>query len=296
MDIGFHRAGFEVVWANDIDRDACETHRAWSGSEVVCGDVCSIGATAMPATDVIVGGFPCQGFSLAGPRNVDDSRNVMYRHFVRCVDYHKPLAFVAENVKGILTLGGGSIIKCISNEFADKGYDVVFEILNASDYHVPQDRYRVIIVGIRRDLSTSFSFPVPHANVVTMRDAIGNLPDPDSSDICLESYSSRYMSRNRRRGWDEPSFTIPAMAKQVPLHPSSSSMIYVDVDKWKFGEGRTRRLSWIEAALIQTFPADMNFEGNLTSKYKQIGNAVPSRMAESVAHELSKALGGTSVK
>lgn len=292
MDIGFHRAGFDVVWANDIDKDACETHRRWSGSEVVCADVCAVGATAMPHTDVIVGGFPCQGFSLAGPRQVDDSRNALYKHFVRCVDAHKPMAFVAENVKGILTLGDGSIIQCIRNEFSDKGYEVTFETLNASDYSVPQDRQRVIIVGVRSDLEASFSFPFPHAEVLTMRNAIGGLPDPDPKDVCSAPYSSRYMSRNRRRGWDHPSFTIPAMAKQTPLHPSSPPMSYVDVDKWKFGEGVTRRLSWVEAALIQTFPVGMQFCGDLTSKYKQIGNAVPCRLAQAVAQSLLEAISG----
>jgi DNA (cytosine-5)-methyltransferase 1 len=107
MDIGFHQAGFDVVWANDIDSDACQTHRNWSSADVVCGDVKSLVPSLMPSVDVITGGFPCQGFSLSGPRKVDDSRNILYRHFVRCVEEKKPKAFVAENVKGLLTLGEG---------------------------------------------------------------------------------------------------------------------------------------------------------------------------------------------
>ena len=286
MDIGFHEAGFDVVWANDIDKDACETHRMWSGSEVVCSDVATLNPAMMPTTDIITGGFPCQGFSLAGPRKIDDSRNILYRHFVRCVKEKQPLAFVAENVKGILTLGGGSIIKAIASEFNDNGYDVVYDLLDASDFSVPQERHRVIIVGIRKDFGRTFEFPSVHDKVISMRDAIGNMSKPDPVDICSEPYSSRYMSRNRRRSWDHPSFTIPAMAKQVPLHPSSPNMKYIGKDLWEFGEGETRRLSWIEAAAIQTFPYGMEFCGNLTSKYKQIGNAVPCRLAKSVAKEL----------
>ena len=290
MDIGFHDAGFDVVWANDIDKNACATHRAWSGSEVVCSDVASLDIDRMPATDVIAGGFPCQGFSLAGPRVVDDSRNSLYKHFVRCVDVKRPMAFVAENVKGILTLGNGAIIRTVRDEFADKGYTLSIEVLNASDHLVPQDRHRVIIVGVRGDIEREFLFPPPCSSVRTMRDAIGSLPPPDLRDVCRASYSSRYMSRNRNRGWDFPSFTIPAMAKQMPLHPSSPPMQHVERDVWRFREGENRRLSWIEAALLQSFPAGMSFSGDLTSKYRQIGNAVPPRLAFVVARELLKCL------
>ena len=292
MDIGFHQAGFEVAWANDIDKDACETNRKWSSTEVVCGDVGALDPSKMPDVKVITGGFPCQGFSLSGPRKVDDSRNVLYKHFVKCVEVKAPSAFVAENVKGLLTLGDGEIIKTIVAEFADKGYDVTYELLNASDYGVPQDRQRVIIVGIRRDVGKTFEFPVKHGRKVTLRDVLGNLGDPNPEDVCSAPYSPRYMSRQRRRGWDQQSFTIPAMAKQVALHPSSPEMIYVSKDAWKFGEGATRRLSWVEASLVQTFPAGMEFCGDLTSKYKQIGNAVPCGLAKAVAESLMKCLGG----
>jgi DNA (cytosine-5)-methyltransferase 1 len=290
MDIGFHQAGFEVVWANDIEKDACDTHLGWSDSEVVCSDVRDLTPSNMPDVDVITGGFPCQGFSLAGPRKVEDSRNSLYKHFVSCVDEKKPLAFVAENVKGILSLGNGEIIKAIVNEFADKGYDVSFKLLNAADFNVPQDRQRVIIVGVRMDLGKKYVFPVPSETKKTMKDALGDLPPASPSEICQYPYSSRYMSRQRRRGWDEQSFTIPAMSKQVALHPSSPAMINISKDVWKFGEGETRRLSWVEAALIQTFPAGMLFHGDLTSKYKQIGNAVPCGLARAVAENLKDLL------
>jgi DNA (cytosine-5)-methyltransferase 1 len=290
MDIGFQQAGFEIIWANDIDQDACATHKAWSDSDIVCSDVSLLNPSNMPKTDIITGGFPCQGFSLAGPRKLDDSRNTLYKHFVQCVNHHRPLAFVAENVKGILTLGDGEIIKCICQEFTDNGYRVTYELLNAKNYLVPQDRHRVIIVGVRRDVESIFTFPMSYGVTTTLQDAIGHLPEPDASDVCHHPYSSRYMSRDRRRCWNEPSFTIPAMAKQIPLHPSSPAMVYIEKDKWKFGTGPTRRLSWIESALIQTFPAGMEFCGDLTSKYKQIGNAVPPQLAKIVAMEVLKCL------
>ena len=288
LDMGFERAGFKTIWANDFDADACKTHENWSTAKVVCGDVAKIDATNIPDADIMLGGFPCQGFSLSGPRKIDDSRNVLYKHYVRIVKEKKPLMFVGENVKGLLTMGEGTIIEAIVDEFSNCGYNVFYKLLNAKDYAVPEDRERVIIVGFRKDLNIqNFEFPVPRNYRVTMREALKNIPEPTADEVCDAPYSSRYMSRNRKRGWDDVSYTIPAMAKQVTLWPGSPDMVKLDRDLWKFGEnGVTRRFSWREAAAIQTFPADLEFHGNLTSKYKQIGNAVPVKLAEIIATHL----------
>lgn len=288
LDMGFERAGFRTIWANDFDADACKTHENWSTAKVVCGDVAKIDAANIPDADIMLGGFPCQGFSLSGPRKIDDSRNVLYKHYVRIVQEKKPLMFVGENVKGLLTMGEGTIIEAIVDEFSKCDYNVFYKLLNAKDYAVPEDRERVIIVGFRKDLNIkNFEFPVPRNYRVTMREALKNIPEPGSDEVCDAPYSSRYMSRNRKRGWDDVSYTIPAMAKQVTLWPGSPDMIKLDRDLWKFGEnGVTRRFSWREAAAIQTFPSDLEFHGNLTSKYKQIGNAVPVKLAEIIATHL----------
>ena len=105
-----------IIWANDIDEDACKTHRIWSNAKVVQGDIGKIGFEDIPESDIVLGGFPCQGFSLAGPRKIDDKRNKLYRYFVKLVGANHPYAFVAENVKGILTLGGGNVIEAIIEE------------------------------------------------------------------------------------------------------------------------------------------------------------------------------------
>lgn len=292
LDIGFERTGFKTVWANDLNADACETFRRWSDAEVVCGDVGKISENNIPDTDIILGGFPCQGFSLSGPRKLDDSRNVLYKHFVRIVQAKRPLAFVGENVKGLLTMGGGQVIDAIVQEFSACGYDVYYKLLNAKDYGVAEDRERVIITGFRRDLGIErFEFPQPSNFIVTMREALNGVPSPGPGDVCTAPYSSRYMSRNRKRGWDEVSYTIPAMAKQVTLWPGSPDMVKLGRDLWEFGKGgETRRLSWQEASAIQTFPRDIEFCGDLTSIYKQIGNAVPCKLAEAVAVRLREEL------
>ncbi|MBQ6780136.1 MAG: DNA cytosine methyltransferase [Treponema sp.] len=292
LDMGFENQGFQTVWANDFDKDACETHREWSNAEVIQGDIGKVDFSAIPRTELIAGGFPCQGFSLAGPRKLDDSRNILYRYFVKLVEEKQPKVFVAENVKGLLTLGNGAIIEAILSDFASKGYIVKPTLVNAADYGVPQDRQRVIIVGIQKDLNKTFVFPKPLEKKVSLADALKDISKPEKDEICTAPYSSRYMSRNRKRNWNEQSFTIPAMAKQVTLYPGSPDMIKLGTDLWKFGDGgETRRLSYREAAAIQTFPKNMKFHGDLTSKYKQIGNAVPVKLAETVASEIYKIIG-----
>lgn len=285
LDLGFDRAGFKTIWANDLDADACKTHQNWSNAEVVCGDISKIDMSKIPVSDVILGGFPCQGFSLSGPRKIDDSRNVLYKHYVKLVRQNQPLAFVGENVKGLLTMGGGQIIDAIIEDFSSCGYDVFYKLVNARNYGVPQDRERVIIVGFRKDLHINgFSLPEANGKTSTLADALAGLPPVQENEVCNAPYSSRYMSRNRKRGWNEVAYTVPAMAKQVTLFPGSPDMVKIDKDMWRFGDGgETRRLSWRETAAIQTFPQDLEFFGDLTSIYKQIGNAVPVQLAEFVA-------------
>ena len=284
LDLGFEQAGFTTLWANDFDIDACKTHCAWSGTNVVCGDISKIDESIIPKTDIILGGFPCQGFSFSGPRKVDDARNRLYKEYVRIVKSKEPAAFIGENVKGLLTMANGEIIKMIIRDFSDCGYDVFCEPVNAKNYGVPQDRERVVIIGFKKDLKIkSFTLPEYNDNAKALSDVLNSL-DFDSDEVCDAPFSSRYMSRNRKRGWSEVSYTIPAMAKQVALHPESPDMVKLGTDLWRFGtDGMTRRLSWRECAAIQTFPPAIEFYGDLISKYKQIGNAVPVALAYHVA-------------
>lgn len=287
LDIGLEQAGFKTIWANDFAHDACETHKLWSRAIVIEGDIGAVDFDTIPDCDIASFGFPCQGFSLSGPRKIDDSRNTLYRYCVKLVEKKQPKVFLAENVKGLLTLGGGQIKDAIISDFESKGYIVTLNLVNAADYHVPEDRQRVIIVGIRKDLvnkyGVEFTVPKPFDDRITLREALKDFGEADPNDVCSAPYSSRYMSRNRKRGWDEVSFTIPAMAKQVTLWPGSPDMVKLDTDLWEFGkDGVTRRLSYKEAAAIQTFPKDMVFCGDLTSKYKQIGNAVPCELARNI--------------
>lgn len=307
LDMGFHNMGFEILWANDFAQDACDTYDKWAnynsdGSRkakeqctiIECGDVSKLDLnTVLPGidVDVVLGGFPCQGFSLAGPRQVDDSRNVLYRHFVEMVKIKKPKVIVAENVIGIKTLGEGAVFDKIINDFTQLGYTMSAPTVNAKNYGVPQDRMRVIFIGIKNEICKkgAYIFPSGDPKVVTLKDALAGLDEVDMNDVCQSAFSSRFMSRNRKRDFDQVSFTIPAMAKQVPLSPDSDGMEFEDVDKFRF-VGKNRRLSYKEAAAIQTFPAGMEFCGDLDSKYRQIGNAVPVKLAEAIAKEVNRIL------
>lgn len=294
LDMGFYNKGFDILWANDIDKDSCATHKLWSPkTDIVNKNIKEIDLNTIPNSDIIIGGFPCQGFSLAGPRKIDDSRNTLYKFFVDLVEIKQPKMFLAENVKGILTLGNGSIIEAIKEDFSNKGYKVYLKLLNASNYLVPQDRERVIIIGVRNDILEEFEFPEEYDTKVTIKEALKGIKKPKKGETCMDAFSSRFMSRNRKRGWEEQSFTIPAMAKQVPIYSGSPDMIKKGKDSWEFGKGETRRFSYKECAALQTFPKDMMFVGDLNSIYKQIGNAVPVKFAECLAETIKSFLDNT---
>ena len=158
MDLGFKNAGFDIVWANDFDPDSVKTYRRNFGNHIVLGDIEKIRTNHMPDNpDVVIGGFPCQGFSIANlGRSVDDSRNKLYKQMLRVIRVKKPKYFVAENVAGILTLGKGIVMQKIIKDFRSIGYKVDYKLLNAADYGVPQARRRVFIIGNRLNLENPF--------------------------------------------------------------------------------------------------------------------------------------------
>jgi DNA (cytosine-5)-methyltransferase 1 len=261
-----------------------------------------------PKSNLMLGGFPCPGFSAAGPRLLDDPRNFLYVHYIRALMQSQPEFFVAENVKGLTTMGNGEVLSQITEDFSASGYEVVTNLVNARDYGVPELRERVFIIGVRKDVVKKYNFhyslPDPTHGVngqpfVTLKDAIADLPlYPD--DVFSSSYSSIYMSRNRKKSWQEQSFTIQASGRQAPQHPEGAPMKKVDKDKWEFQGTFNRRLSVRECARIQTFPDWFEFsDGNkenvsknnlLNEQYKQIGNAVPVFLAEKITQPILKFL------
>lgn len=323
LDLGFKNAGFEIVFANDNDKAVWETFEKNHKLEVDKRSIIDIRSEEIPYADGIIGGPPCQSWSLAGAmRGKEDERGMLFYEYIRILKDKKPLFFVAENVPGIVSKTHLPEFKKILEEFENLGYSVNYKLLNSRDYGVPQDRKRVIIVGYHEDIGKKFEFPEKthtedgKANIfgertkkwVSIKGAIGDLPESvpakeknyANSDLEIPNheymnggFSSMYMSRNRRRCWEDQSFTIQAGGRHAPLHPNSAEMKKVDKDVWKF-EGEKpehRRLSVRECARIQTFPDDFVFYyKRVADGYKMIGNAVPVKLAEAVAKKIKSDL------
>lgn len=298
MDLGFRNAGFEILWANDFNKKLEATYSYNHDNEFIVGKIQDLDHTKIPKTDVIIGGPPCQSWSLAGAmRGSNDERGNLFFNYVELIKKLQPKAFVAENVKGIISKSHISEFHRIIECFEDAGYNVTYKLLNAKDFGVPQSRERVFIVGIRKDIERYYEFPKEtHLNnYVTLRESIYDLRS-NPGEFYIGSYSSMYMSRNRKKDWDDVSFTIQAGARHAPMHPDSSDMIKVAKDKRVFADENTynRRLSVRECARIQTFPDTFEFISNsLADKYKMIGNAVPVLLAQRIAEKLIQILKDT---
>jgi len=287
LDLGFIQAGHSIVWANDVYSDAVATYRKNIGEHIVESDIHAVKSNTIPDCDIVIGGFPCQGFSVANTkRTVGDKRNELYKQMIRVIKDKKPLFFLAENVKGLLNIGKGEVIKMIAADFSGIGYKVKYQLLNAADYGVPQLRQRVIIVGVRNDIDFEYTFPAPQYNEtgtdglkhwVSVKDALQDLPDPDEpNDLANHEYSkykitvSRYLGHRLIDG-DKPAPTVTARGDErggvVVLHHYNNK----------------RRMSCRELAAIQSFPLDYAFAGNRSSVYRQVANAVPPLLAFAVA-------------
>lgn len=291
LDLGFKMAGHDVVWANDLYEDAVHTYQKNIGNHIVLEDVRNISADEIPDCDIVIGGFPCQGFSVANTkRYIADERNELYKQLIRVIKDKRPKFFLAENVKGLTNLGKGEVFKMILSDFENLGYRVQYQILNAADYGVPQTRLRVIIVGVRSDIDWEYEFPkATHSQDggnglpawVSVSDALKGLPDPDSeNNIPNHTYSKYKLNINGYIGHrlldpDKPAPTVTARGDNrggvvILPHPNGQ-----------------RRMSCRELASVQSFPVDYEFAGNNSSIYRQIGNAVPPLLAYSVAKQFN---------
>lgn len=293
LDLGFTNVGFNVIWANDINKNLIPTYNYnHPNTEFVIKSISDITSDEIPDCDVIIGGPPCQSWSLAGSlRGIEDDRGKLFLEYIRIITDKKPKVFVAENVKGIISSRHKQTFDNFIKSFKEIGYNVEYKLLNAKNYGVPQDRERVIIVGVRDDICERYTFPEEThvSEFVSLRKAIGDLiNNPD--EYMQGSFSSIYMSRNRKRGWDEVAFTVQASGRQAQLHPDSPQMVKIDKDKMEFqGKGIIRRMTVRESARIQTFPDNFKFiTERLDEKYKMIGNAVPVKLAEAIAKQVRK--------
>lgn len=373
LDLGFSFAEFKLLWANDFCKNAVVTYKKNIGDHIVLGDITKIPSTEIPDSfDVLVGGFPCQGFSVANTkRNMQDQRNFLYKELLRVIADKKPKVFLAENVKGLLSMEGGKVFEMILNDFSLLGYNVSYRVLKASDFGVPQNRERVIIMGNRIGVENLFPIAT-HSNPkeiekgqdallphVAVKDVIGFLADQrvrvesfqledgqmvynhtartnvadsfwdrkydvSQKEICayLREWKKKAgISANeidKRLGYlhtaphwfrMDSSGSIPTtqdwveLKKMIGFDDTYDEKVLTLVEKnivfeqtlrisnWdtpsdtitasgpEIHPNKQRRLSVRECAMLQTFPMDFVFEGSLTSMYRQIGNAVPCKLA-----------------
>ena len=381
MDLGFINAGFDIVWANDFFKEAVESYKKNINEDIVFGDITKIKSSEMPDDiDLVIGGFPCQGFSVANTkRSMKDERNFLYKEMLRVIKDKNPKFFVAENVKGILSMEKGKVIEMIKKDFESLGYKVDARLLNAAEYGVPQARERVVIIGNRLGVENPYPTPTHWVDSkkytskkglkkpVTVKETIGFLSDVrlsdypikledgtiiynhmaatnvydkfwgrkykvNQADICdylklwrdkagyttkkiddhfgykytaghwfrkdnhsgsipkpsdwwelkkILGFDSKYDKKVttmvekeikfeqslRITNWDRPSDTITATSPEIHVN-------------------KERRLSARECAMLQTFPMDYQFVGSLNVVYRQIGNAVPVKLAEKIAQNI----------
>jgi len=307
MDLGFEKAGFETIFANEFDPTIAPSYiNHFPNVDHRLGSICEI--TDFPISEGVAGGPPCQAFSAAGAmRGEADARGLLVWEYLRVIKAVSPEFFVFENVPGLLHGKRKKTFEELLSQLRSAGYVVAWRVLDASDYNVPQTRKRVIAIGYRKDLGVKPTFPKPHTPKPTLKDTIHDLsrlvvngtskvPNHETANYHM---SPRFLSRQRKRGWQEQSFTIPATDNQVPLHPGGEKMVrqegITDKDKednFILAPGKNRRLTVRECARIQTFPDDYEFlYKNLKDGYKMVGNAVPVNLAFHIATQIRKDLG-----
>lgn len=328
LSLGFEMAGFDVRLAIDNWEDALVTYRQnHKGTKTLNADLLNLDPKKVEkdfnlhSVDVIIGGPPCQGFSVAGKRIIDDDRNKLYKSFVRFVSHFKPKAFVMENVPNILSIGNGAIKDAIMSDFISLGYKVVYNILTASDYGVPQNRRRAIFVGL---LESEYIFPKPTTEIrVTTKEAISDLPEETIKDgeaypNLPQSDYQRLMRKNSPTLHNHQATVHTSETKRIiAMVPDGCNYKCLPQEMWSL---RKVHIAWTrmdskkpcftidtghnhhfhysynrvptvrESARIQSFPDDFLFIGGKGSQLKQVGNAVPPLMAKEIAKQLLKQL------
>ncbi len=285
--------GMEIVYANDIDDNACNIFKENFGITPDNRDIREVKSEEIPEFDILTGGFPCQSFSIIAQNpkrlGVKDERGKLFFEMCRILRERQPKCFIAENVKGILTANKKSAFPLILKEFEESGYDVQYRILNSANYGVPQKRERVIIVGFRKDLNIDFSFPdveiEDENNFAPLKKVIEKKVDEKYffSERAVAGMMKKRESMNKGRAQDinKPCNTVGAHLAKVSLNSTDPVLM----------EGkRYRRFTPREVARIQSFPDDFELVGSEAAQYRALGNAIPPVMfwyvAKSVKEEL----------
>lgn len=309
FDLGFHQCGYETVWGVEWNKDAAKTFSHNLADVIEVSDIKDIDEchSSVPDCDLILGGFPCQDFSVIGGREgIDANRGNLYKDFVRFVRVKNPKVFVAENVKGLMSANGGKAIKVIIDDFEDAGYTIHTHVYNFADYGVPQFRWRVLIVGIKNGLGLDFVHPLPTHG----KNSLALYPYATAGEALHECEKAKFNN--------EKMAIKATTAKRLDLIPEGGSSKDISVDHplyvrgkyaliykrmsrnapystliasggggtWGYHYPDPRPFTNRERARLQTFPDYFQFFGSIAEVRKQIGNAVPPKGAHALAKTL----------
>ena len=306
MDLGFLNTGkYDIILANDIFREAVQTYEHNIGKHIVLDDIANF--KGLPSADIVIGGPPCQGFSLGNPnRAMDDPRNWLFKEYIRVLHEVNPSMFVMENVQGMRTLAEGKLYEFIKKELEAAGYKIKDDVLNAVDYGVPQHRRRNFIVGVRDDLKFKYRFPAPlvypplQGRYMTVGDALLQPPIPKD---CPNHEASKLTPLNQERlkhippggamkdipehlrNNSDPKRAMRRLAFQEP----SPTIVHNNCDHY-YHPTELRRLTIREMARIQTYPDSHVFFGSKSDQSVQVANSVPVKLASAVAESVYEAL------
>ena len=283
----------EIVYANDIDDNACKIFEENFGLKPDNRDIRQVSSSELPDFDILTGGFPCQSFSIIAQNpkrlGVKDDRGKLFFEMCRILKDKQPKCFIAENVKGLLTANQKSAFPLILEEFKNSGYDVKYMVLNSANFGVPQKRERVIMVGFRKDLNVDFSFP---NQTITDENSYEPLKKVIENSVDEKYYFSEKavagmmkkrekMNKGRAQDIEKPCNTVGAHLAKVSLNST---------DPVLFNGKRYRRFTPREVARIQSFPEQFSLVGTEAAQYRALGNAIPPVMIWYVANKVKNSL------
>ncbi len=291
FDQGFINEGAEVIWANDLDKFAVQTYKANFDNEIVQANINDVDPKDIPNCDILIGGFPCQPFSISGKQfGFDDTRGTVFftiANIIKEMDKrgHKPKCVVLENVRNLLSHDKGNTFKVIKSVLENElGYKVYYKALNSKDYGVPHNRNRVFIVCFDNH-DVDFTYPDPIELNCTMQDLLES--DVEEKYFLSEKSKEYIMSTGTKSWYAKPEIDLPiARCLLATMH----KMHRASVDNYVTDNGRMRKLTPRECARLQGFSEDFTIPVSNTQAYKQFGNAVTVNVSQAVAHEILKVL------
>lgn len=292
LDMGFVKAGYDIVWANDFDKYAVQTYNANFETKAICGDINEIDYNTIPIHDILIGGFPCQPFSMMGKeRGFNDERGTLFLRFIDIINNqisrgNKPSAVVLENVRNLMRHDNGNTYKVIKSELENLGYQVNCQVLNSADYGVPQARQRTFIVCFA-DQSIRYKYPPKIELATTLQDQLEeDVPDK----YFLSDRIKKTILSTGTGGYSAKYETDLKIAR--PLCATMAKMHRAGQDNYVTQRGKLRRLTPRECARLQGFSDDFEIPVSDAQAYKQFGNAVTVNVSQAIAESLKKYIGG----